>query len=131
MCLLGAVVRRYIDFLILLIPTPLVSALFCSSIPTFCSQFILVRCKHRASEGVFYIYRRPRICIFFIIYYSLCILFSVNIILCIYYSLYILFSVYFILCKYYSLYILFSVNIILCIFYSLYNYIILCIFYSL
>ena len=31
------VVRRYIDFLILLIPTPLVSVLFCSSIPTFCS----------------------------------------------------------------------------------------------
>ena len=29
--LLGVVVRRYIDFLILLIPTPLV--LFCSSIP--------------------------------------------------------------------------------------------------
>ena len=33
----GVVVRRYIDFLILLIPTPLVSVLFCSSIPTFCS----------------------------------------------------------------------------------------------
>ena len=33
--LLGVVVRRYIDFLILLIPTPLV--LFYSSIPTFCS----------------------------------------------------------------------------------------------
>ena len=26
-----------VDFLILLIPTPLVSVLFCSSIPTFCS----------------------------------------------------------------------------------------------
>ena len=38
--LLGVVVRRYIDFLILLIPT-LVSVLFCSSIPTFCS-FVLV-----------------------------------------------------------------------------------------
>ena len=37
MCLVGVVVRRYIDFLILLIPTPLVSALFCNSIPTFCS----------------------------------------------------------------------------------------------
>ena len=37
--LVGVVVRRYIDFLILLIPTPLVSALFCSSIPTFCSFF--------------------------------------------------------------------------------------------
>ena len=28
---MGVVVRRYIDFLILLIPTPLVSVLFCSS----------------------------------------------------------------------------------------------------
>ena len=41
--LLGVVVRRYmymyIDFLILLIPTPLVSVPFCSSIPTFCSFF--------------------------------------------------------------------------------------------
>ena len=35
--LVGVVVRRYIDFLILLILTPLVSVLFCSSIPTFCS----------------------------------------------------------------------------------------------
>ena len=34
--LLGVVARRYIDFL-KLIPTPLVSVLFCSSIPTFCS----------------------------------------------------------------------------------------------
>ena len=32
---MGVVVRRYIDFLILLIPTPLVSVLFYSSIPTF------------------------------------------------------------------------------------------------
>ena len=37
--LLGVVVKRYIDFLILLIPTPLVSVLFYSSIPTFCSFF--------------------------------------------------------------------------------------------
>ena len=37
--LLGVVVRRYIDFLILLIPTPLVPVLFYSSIPTFCSFF--------------------------------------------------------------------------------------------
>ena len=44
--LLGVVLRRYIDFLILLIPTPLVSVLFCSSIPTF--FFFL---------NVFYIYR--------------------------------------------------------------------------
>ena len=35
--LLGVVVRRYIDFLILLIPTLLVSVLFCT---TFCS-FVL------------------------------------------------------------------------------------------
>ena len=35
--LLGVVVRRYIDFLILLIPTPLVSVPFYSNIPTFCS----------------------------------------------------------------------------------------------
>ena len=33
--LLGVVVRRYIDFLILLIPTPLESVIFYSSIPTF------------------------------------------------------------------------------------------------
>ena len=32
---MGVVVRRYIDFLILFIPTPLVLALFCNSIPTF------------------------------------------------------------------------------------------------
>ena len=36
---MGAVVRRYIDFLILLIHTPLVFVLFYSSIPTFCSFF--------------------------------------------------------------------------------------------
>ena len=35
--LVGVVVRRYIDFIILLIPTPLVFVLFCNSIPTFCS----------------------------------------------------------------------------------------------
>ena len=34
---MGVVERRYIDFLILLIPTPLVSVLFYSSIPNFCS----------------------------------------------------------------------------------------------
>ena len=41
--LLGVVLRRYIDFLILLIPTPLVSVLFCSSIPTF--LFIFKKCQ--------------------------------------------------------------------------------------
>ena len=45
--LVDVVVRSYIDFLILLIPTPLVyTFLFCSSIPTFCSLkkifFVLV-----------------------------------------------------------------------------------------
>ena len=35
----GVVVWRYIYFLILLIPTLLVSVLFCSSILTFCSFF--------------------------------------------------------------------------------------------
>ena len=45
--LLGVVVRRYIDFLILLIPTPLVSVLFYSSIVHFRkknakSRFILL-----------------------------------------------------------------------------------------
>ena len=35
--LLRVIIRRYIDFLILLIPTPLVSVLFCSNSPTFCS----------------------------------------------------------------------------------------------
>ena len=34
----GCGCKEVIDFLILLIPTPLVSA-FCSSIPTFCSFF--------------------------------------------------------------------------------------------
>ena len=46
---MGVVVRRYIDFLILLIPTPLVSVLFCSSIPTFCSFLTLG--AHARSEG--------------------------------------------------------------------------------
>ena len=34
--LMGVVVRGYIDFLMLLIPTPLVSVLFYRSIPIFC-----------------------------------------------------------------------------------------------
>ena len=34
-CLLGVVLRRYIDFLILLIPTPLVSVLFLQQHPYF------------------------------------------------------------------------------------------------
>ena len=39
MCLVGVVVRRYIDFFILLILSLLLLYLFCSSIPTFCSFF--------------------------------------------------------------------------------------------
>ena len=47
MCLVGVVVRRYIDYLILFILTPLVSALFCSNIPTFGSFFYVFRsCIH-------------------------------------------------------------------------------------
>ena len=44
MWLVGVVVRRYLDFLIiLLIPTPPLSTLFCSSIPTcYKSFFVLV-----------------------------------------------------------------------------------------
>ena len=40
--LLGVVVRRYIDFHILLIPTPLVSVLFYSSIPTLFQNFFVI-----------------------------------------------------------------------------------------
>ena len=36
------VVRRYIDFFILLIPTPLVSVLFYSSIPSFFEMFFVL-----------------------------------------------------------------------------------------
>ena len=45
--LLGVVLRRYIDFLILLIPTPLVSVLFCSSIPT---SFFILLIYHRVGR---------------------------------------------------------------------------------
>ena len=38
---MGVVVRRYIDFLILHIPNPVVSALYCS-IPNYCSFFLLL-----------------------------------------------------------------------------------------
>ena len=42
MWLQGVVVRKKIDILILLILTPLVSVLFYSSIPTFCSFLIYI-----------------------------------------------------------------------------------------
>ena len=47
--LVGVVVRRYIDFLVLFLLTPLVSVLFCSSTTTFCS-FLTVG-AHAHSEG--------------------------------------------------------------------------------
>ena len=50
--LLGVVVRRYIDFLKLLIPTPLVSVLFCSSIPTF--LFIFLFYVFRSCSSTFF-----------------------------------------------------------------------------
>ena len=46
----GVVVRRYIDFLILLIPTPLVSVLFCSSIPLF-RNFLFTYISHCVDEN--------------------------------------------------------------------------------
>ena len=55
MWLVGVVVRRYIDFLILLIPTPLVSVLFCSSIPTFCSFFLVLYTIFRIAHQVTFI----------------------------------------------------------------------------
>ena len=61
--LLGVVVRRYIDFLILLIPLLLYLFFFCSSIPTFCSFkknfFVLVRSTDVARRGyyLFQLYR--------------------------------------------------------------------------
>ena len=47
---MGVVVRS-IDFLILLIPTPLVSTLFCSSITTFCSFLIVQGHKKMLLDG--------------------------------------------------------------------------------
>ena len=55
--LVGGVVRRYIDVLImLLIPTPLVLAPFYSSIPTFCS---FLKCFVVLSTGF---YRNSNFC---------------------------------------------------------------------
>ena len=48
------VVRRYIDFLILLIPTPHVSVLFCSSIPTFLLIFLMFFFFHSIYIGLCY-----------------------------------------------------------------------------
>ena len=49
---MGVVVRRYIYFLILLMPT-LVSVLFCSSIPTFCSFFIYSAGRQESRKCIF------------------------------------------------------------------------------
>ena len=51
--LLGVVLRRYIDFLILLIPTPLVSVLFCSSIPSLL-LFHFVKMILRSCSSTFF-----------------------------------------------------------------------------
>ena len=52
----GVVVRRYINFLILLIPTLLVSILFCSSIPNFCSFLNAYKCYYNYNFCSFYYY---------------------------------------------------------------------------
>ena len=68
MWLLGVVVRRYIDFLILLIPTLLVSVIFYSRIPTFCSFlmfFVLVHnstCRTFACTDLRSLLSRPYVC---------------------------------------------------------------------
>ena len=48
--ILGVVVRRYIDFLILLIPTPLVSVLFTAASLLFVHILLLYIAKFRAIE---------------------------------------------------------------------------------
>ena len=53
----GCGLTRYIDFLILLIPTPLVSVLFGSSIPT--SVFILLKYIYLYPWAVHLVPRRP------------------------------------------------------------------------
>ena len=58
MWLVGVVVRRYIDFLIILIPTPLY--LFCSSITTFCSFLKMIFFNYYQRVGRFYIGRDER-----------------------------------------------------------------------
>ena len=57
--LLGVVLRRYIDFLILLIPTPLVTVLFCSIIPTF--LFIFLNVFRSCSSTFFKLHFRYKI----------------------------------------------------------------------
>ena len=56
--LLGVVVRRYIHFLILLIPTPVLSVLFYSSIPTFCSFLNVFRSCSSTFLITFYVLKK-------------------------------------------------------------------------
>ena len=61
MCLVGVVVRRYIEFLILLIHTPLVSALFAESSLLFFIFFLLEEERRRRMPNhVFYFARCVR-----------------------------------------------------------------------
>ena len=68
--LLGAVVRRYIDFLILLIPTPLVFVLFYSSIPTFCT---FIKCFSFLLEEEIEKERRRRMPNSYFFYFAWCV----------------------------------------------------------
>ena len=58
---MGVLVRRYTDFLIQPIPTPIVSVLFCGSIPTFCSFFNIYigRILHSSTVSVGLTQARP------------------------------------------------------------------------
>ena len=51
-------IKRYIDFLILLISTPLVSVIFKSSIPTFCSFFNVFGSCSRTICNTFYVLKK-------------------------------------------------------------------------
>ena len=63
--LLGVVVRRYIDFLILLIPTPLVSVLFTAASLLFVHFFLMCiyisgHTSFSTCSKCFYVYRNIR-----------------------------------------------------------------------
>ena len=63
-----------LDFLILLIPTPIVSALFCSSIPPFCSlKKKVFRFLYISFDSVRFVHV-PSLCPFILSF--LCLLFS-------------------------------------------------------
>ena len=48
--LVGVVENRYIDFFTILNPIPPVYVLFCSSIPTFCSTYVLNDFPHSIND---------------------------------------------------------------------------------